>query len=641
LAAESGGSSKVGARTGAGGIHPGWADELRRRYLRGEASQFILHGNVFDVVEWGGELLPLGEYLTQHLLGENKDLIVVFNLATGGRLVRRRNDLGGLEDLLVQRQPTKFLPAVERLLKTEQKVALIVEYAETVAPAADPALMQDDDRTAVVTLHRWSMSPEIEAADNVVLLLAENLSEVHPKLVSNPKIATVRLPMPDEETRRRVVAVCQPDADVAWRDRLAGITAGLRAVQMQAILQPAAAAQDAASEEQRVRFLKEILSPPGTAAASDLEARARKLAALTRGMSPEEVRGLIAPGAGEVDLEQARRKQRAEERDEIDRLIAHRKREIIERECYGLIEFVEPGHDFRVVGGIEGVKAELQRIARNIREGNAARVPMGLLFTGPMGAGKTFVAEAFAKESGLTTIKFKNFRSKWVGATEANLERILQVVQAIGQVLVIIDEGDRAFGNQSDGDGDGGTSSRVIGRIKEFMSDTANRGRVLFIVMTNRPDKLDVDIKRAGRLDRKVPLLYAQSAEEVEAVVNAQLRKHRFDNGLSFPQDRAAVSEKMLGLSNADFEAIVLLAGELAAAAAPDQRTPRITGATMEQAIADYLPSRDTKMLEYMELLAVFEASNRKMLPRKYQSMSAEELQARLDLLRLECGNRR
>ena len=74
---------------------------------------------------------------------------------------------------------------------------------------------------------------------------------------------------------------------------------------------------------------------------------------------------------------------------------------------------------------------------------------MGLLFTGPMGAGKTFVAEAFAKESGLTTIKLKNFRSKWVGATEGNLERILQVVQAIGQVMVIIDEGDRAFGNQA------------------------------------------------------------------------------------------------------------------------------------------------------------------------------------------------
>ena len=82
---------------------------------------------------------------------------------------------------------------------------------------------------------------------------------------------------------------------------------------------------------------------------------------------------------------------------------------------------------------------------------------------------------------------------------------------------MIIDEGDRAFGN-TDGEGDGGTSSRVIARIKEFMSDTSNRGRILFLVMTNRPDKLDVDLKRAGRLDRKIPFLYSQTPEEVEKV---------------------------------------------------------------------------------------------------------------------------
>jgi SpoVK/Ycf46/Vps4 family AAA+-type ATPase len=256
-----------------------------------------------------------------------------------------------------------------------------------------------------------------------------------------------------------------------------------------------------------------------------------------------------------------------------------------------------------------------------------------------MGTGKTFVAEAFAKECGLTTIKFKNFRSKWVGATEGNLEKILTVIQAIGQVIVIIDEGDRSFGN-SDGDGDGGTSSRVIARLKEFMSDTENRGRVLFILMTNRPDKLDVDIKRAGRLDRKVPLLYAQTAEEIEAVLLAQLRKHKLTWDVSFPADRAEISQPMLGLSNADFEAIMLLAAEYAAGPEMDL-VALITKKHMMQAQADYLPSRDQKMLEYMELLAVFEASNRQMLPKKYQDMTAQELQARLDVLRLECGQRR
>jgi transitional endoplasmic reticulum ATPase len=613
--------------------HPPWAEELRRRYLRGEASQFVLHGNVFDLVEFRGELLPVREYLTDRLLSESKDVVVVYNVSSGGKIVHRKPgaELSDFDQLLVARERSKFLPAMERVLRTSHKVAVILEYAETIAPAADPALMSDDDRTAVVTLHRWSMSAEIEASDSVVVLLAENLSELHPKLVSNPKIATVRVPMPDEDERRRVIAQCLPKADEAYAARLASITAGLRAVQIQAILQPPppGAAED---EEERIRFLKKVLGEES----KDAEGRARKLATLTRGMSPEDVRTLLAPDGGAADEEAAR--QRA--RDEVDRIIARRKREIIERECYGLIEFVEAKHDFRVVGGIEGVKTELQRIARAIRDGHTERVPMGLLFTGPMGAGKTFVAEAFAKESGLTTIKLKNFRSKWVGATEGNLERIFQVVQAIGQVLVIIDEGDRAFGNQEGGDGDGGTSSRVIARIKEFMSDTSNRGRILFILMTNRPDRLDVDIKRAGRMDKKIPLLYAQSTEEVEAVLSAQLRKHRLQSALTFPDDRAAVSVPLLGLSNADFEAVVLLASELAVGTDPSAAVP-IGRELMVQAIADYLPSRDVKMLEYMELLAVFEASNRKMLPRKYQTMSAEELQARLDLLRLECGTRR
>lgn len=618
-------------------MHPAWAEELRQRYVRGEASQFILHGNAFDVVEWRGELLQLDQYLADKLF-ENKDIVVVYNVATGARIVKRAKSAkdsaallnAGFDELITNPDRTKFMPAMERVLKTCQRIALVIEYAETVAPAADPALMIDSDRAAVVTLHRWSLSREIEASDNVVVLLCENLSELHPKLVSNPKIATVHLPMPDEDTRKRVIRICMPKAEPAYVDRLASITAGLRGVQIQAIVTPPQADGDLDAEE-RFRYIKGIL-----AGQPEADARARRFAQLTQGMTEDEIRELVAPGTqkpspGESDKEA---------RDEIDRLIAKRKREIIERECYGLIEFVEPGHDFRVVGGIEGVKAELQRIARAIREGNTRRVPMGLLFTGPMGAGKTFVAEAFAKESGLTTIKLKNFRSKWVGATEGNLERILQVVQAIGQVVVIIDEGDRAFGNQSDGDGDGGTSSRVIARIKEFMSETKNRGRILFIVMTNRPDRLDIDIKRAGRLDRKIPLLYPQEPEEVEAVIGALLRKHKLTTEVTFPAHRAEVSQKLVGLSNADIEAVVLLAAENASG--PEARpVDRIGKADFEKATQDYLPSRDNKMLEFMELLAVFEASNRQMLPKKYQSMSAEELQVRLELLRLECGNRR
>ena len=239
----------------------------------------------------------------------------------------------------------------------------------------------------------------------------------------------------------------------------------------------------------------------------------------------------------------------------------------------------------------------------------------------------------------------KNFRSKWVGSTESNLERILGVVHGIGNVIVIIDEADRSFGSGGDGDGDGGTGSRVIARLKEFMSDTANRGRVLFILMTNRPDKLDIDIKRAGRLDRKIPFLYPQTAPEVEQILAAQIRKHKLTTQIEFPRDRAAISEKIVGYSNADFEAIALLANDYHCCVAdPSTATDAPITAVTEhvgQAIVDYLPSRDLEMLEYMELLAVFEASNRRMLPDKYARLSLDELQKRMAELKLRCGNRR
>jgi SpoVK/Ycf46/Vps4 family AAA+-type ATPase len=287
---------------------------------------------------------------------------------------------------------------------------------------------------------------------------------------------------------------------------------------------------------------------------------------------------------------------------------------------------------------MEEVKKDLALVAENIREGRTSRVPMGILFTGPMGTGKTFVAEAFAKECGLTTIKLKNFRSKWVGATEGNLEKILSVIRAIGQVVVIIDEGDRAFGT-TDGESDGGTSSRVIARIKEFMSDTSNRGRILFLVMTNRPDKLDVDLKRAGRLDRKIPFLYSQTAEEVEQVARASVRKNRIQTTVDFATIRASFSEKLVGYSNADVEAVLLLANDNAAREAGGDAP--VTEQHLVAAVNDYFPSRDAELLEYMELLAVFESSSRRLLPAKYATLSPEELDLRLRTLRLAVGGRR
>jgi SpoVK/Ycf46/Vps4 family AAA+-type ATPase len=171
------------------------------------------------------------------------------------------------------------------------------------------------------------------------------------------------------------------------------------------------------------------------------------------------------------------------------------------------------------------------------------------------------------------------------------------------------------------------------------MSDTSNRGRILFLVMTNRPDKLDVDLKRAGRLDRKIPFLYAQTPEEVEMIARALLRKNKIDTQVDLTAIRDGFAAKLIGYSNADIEAVILMANDDAAREAGTAAP--VTAEHLQRAASDYFPSRDVELLEYMELLAVFEASSRRLLPAKYATITPEELDARLRALRAVVGGRR
>ncbi|MCC6807633.1 MAG: ATP-binding protein [Deltaproteobacteria bacterium] len=600
---------------------PDWANDLRQRYLRGEAAQFILHGNVHDVVLHEGKELPIEEFLATVMLGGNKDTIVSYNNSTGVKFNKRKPKLEGLEELVLHRSRDKVLPLLERALVTESRFALLLTYAETLCPAADLSMYSDTDRSALVTLHRWASLPALEHSDNLVIMLTENLSELHPRLVNNARVSAIRIPLPSEGERKAFVKHLAPRFDQASIDRLAEITAGLKMVQVRGILSPDDLQDDV---DDRKKLITELLGEEGT------PERVEGLAKITKGMGAEEIRQLVAPkkalpGAGNGIT------------PEMERLIAKHKRSIIERECAGLLEFVEPKHGFEVVGGMEEVKRELNRVAKAIREGNVGRVPMGFLFVGPMGTGKTFVAEAFAKESDLTAVKFGSFRSKWVGATESNLDRILDVISGMGQVIVIIDEVDRALAG-NDGGSDGGTESRVIARLKEFMSDSQNRGRILFILMTNRPDLLDTDIKRTGRLDRKIPFFYSQTPEDVLPILSALLKRHKLKPGFDVAAQQKNILEKLVGWSNADIEGVVLLGASLADTAGR-RDTPTLED--MQKAVDDYLPSRDVNILEFMELLAVYEASNKSMLPKKYQGLSPQELSDKLQAARLRVGHRR
>ena len=289
---------------------------------------FVLHGNVHDVVIDGNDIMSVGDYVARTVF-EKKDIVIRYNVSTGCRFAKKAGKIDGLEDLMTQRSPDKVLPALERLLYTQNNVGLVLEYTEMIAPAGDASFQSEADRLSVVTLQRWSLAPQLEASDNIVIAMTEMPSELNPKIVANPRVAAVKIPMPSLDERRAIIKNVNPAIDDTWVERLAAITAGLKSVQIKSILQPHDSGDD--DPEARLRYIKQLV-PDDT--------RAKKLASVTAGMSRDEIAQLVgvsAPAANKDDPH-----------EEIMKLIGKRKREVIERECFGLIEFVEPAHDFSI-----------------------------------------------------------------------------------------------------------------------------------------------------------------------------------------------------------------------------------------------------------------------------------------------------
>jgi AAA+ superfamily predicted ATPase len=555
-------------------VLPGWAEELRGRYLAGEAIQFLLHGNVHDLVPFEGEFITLREFLVRGLLN-TKDVILFYDASEGLSFARpemkerffkalnvRRAVLGELPVTELAQDPAELLPVLEDYLLTPGvRAALVLDFVESIVPTGDVGFLSRGDRANLITLQRWAKEPALLASDNVVVLVTESLADVNKRITQSPQVVPVSIPMPDEADRLALIEhrlEAQPLPLELTPQQLARTTSGLRRIQL-----------------------------------DNLFRQARK-------------------SGVPVTFE----------------LVAAKRKEIIETECFGLVELVDAKHGLDAVGGMDGVKQVLMLAASAIREGKARHVPMGIMLVGPMGTGKSFLAEAFAKESGLTCLALKNFREKWVGSTEGNLEKILGIVRSLGNVMIIVDEVDRALGGE---DGDSGTSSRVFAKIKAFMADTSQRGKVLWLVMTNRPDKLDIDLKRPGRFDQKIPLFFPKTAEERERIFRALLHKNRVEADLPDLAEPVAATE---GYSGAELEAIVLLADQVAGL----RGSAAVQLEDVLEAVADFIPNRNRRMIEYMELLAVFECSSRRLLPEVFRSLSNEELQERLQELESELG---
>jgi SpoVK/Ycf46/Vps4 family AAA+-type ATPase len=303
------------------------------------------------------------------------------------------------------------------------------------------------------------------------------------------------------------------------------------------------------------------------------------------------------------------------------------KKDLIEREGQGLLDFVESSFTLDNVAGHDAVKAWLREDTALLKKGAVRALPMGYLIAGRIGTGKTFLVQCWAGELGIPCVVFKNFRDRWVGATESNLEKIFAILRALGQVVVFVDEADQAAGKREGGDGDSGLSGRVYSMLAKEMSDTRNRGRIIWVFATSRPDLLEVDLKRQGRLDVHIPLFPPETPQEREALLLAIARK------LKFPLvagDLPPFTDSQ-PLGGNELEGVLVRALRIYELSEEPRRP-------IKDVLADVLkevrPNPHTRKLEYMDLVAVKECTDVRFLPERFRELTPEELETRIDALR-------
>lgn len=571
---------------------PAWAARMRDLFRSGSVAQFILHGNVFDVIPSGDRQVSLKAFLDEAMFA-SYDTVLHYDRSRGVRATRGGEDwsgwlqqaLGDANPISSTREPGVALELIDRyLLRTLnlaaiqqrtaaagdpaasgiRKVAVVVDFAEFVVPRADAAQLGGPFAANVVKVLGWANDPAILQANVITVLIAEGIHDLNALVGDNPHTAEIKLPLPDEAEMS------------AYVDTLA-----------------------------RTQV-------PDLASKSDLP-----LALLGQRLT-----GLSRVGARRLVTMAARSGQRL-----TADWVAKIKKELIESECQGLLDFIESKLTLDDMAGSDAVKAWLREDAALLAKGALHALPMGYLVAGRIGTGKTYLVQCWAGELGIPCVVFKNFRDKWVGATESNLEKIFSVLKAIGQVLVFVDEADQAAGKREGGDTDGGLSGRVYAMLAKEMSDTRNRGRILWVFATSRPDLLEVDLKRQGRLDVHIPLFAPETPAEMRALFRAIARK------LKFPLSDEDLPEldPAQGLGSNEIEGVLVRAlrvWELAADPKPPLRD------ILAGVLREVRPSAHTRKLEFMDLVAVKECTDQRFLPPRFRDLTPEAIEARLTELR-------
>jgi SpoVK/Ycf46/Vps4 family AAA+-type ATPase len=539
---------------------PGWASELALAYESGAHGQFVLYGNVHDRLSAGRKLVNLAGYLENELLA-GFQVVLADDLGNGLTIERGGEIVEQWAGANLEQAPREPLAAI-------QYVSRYLRYLGNLR-----ALGRESKENVAVILRGIDQIAPADGAGyehgSITSLLREWASEA---------------PFCELPFTSILIADNLNDVEplIAFDTHVARIRVPL---------------PDAPSLESALDILR--TQEP---AAFSPGARLDQLAAALVGVTVSALESLI--------------KIRDHSKQALNAADLTRiKKELVERDSAGLVEFIESKRTLDDYHGQDALKRWLRQDVALWQAGDLKALPMGYLLCGPVGTGKTFLVECLAGEAGVPVVRLKNFRDRWVGSSEGNLEKIFRLVRALGRCMVFIDEADQTLGRRDSGSGDSGLSGRLYSMIAQEMADTANRGRVLWILASSRPDLIEVDLKRPGRVDVKVPLLPTATAAESATLIGALAKRYGLDIGADALQKLEPKMPTLLTPGAA--EALVVKAYR-------HSRTQNVAPpAALEACLADYQNPVPADVLEFQMRIAVREATDLAFVPAPFRKFAA------------------
>ncbi len=174
------------------------------------------------------------------------------------------------------------------------------------------------------------------------------------------------------------------------------------------------------------------------------------------------------------------------------------------------VELTIPRVTWEDIGDLEEAKQKIRELVElplrhpELFKHLGIEPPKGILLSGPPGTGKTLLAKAVANEANayFVAINGPEIMSKYYGESEARLREIFEEAKKNAPAIIFIDEIDAIAPKREEVTGE--VEKRVVAQLLTLMDGLQERGQIVVIGATNRPDAVDPALRRPGRFDREI-----------------------------------------------------------------------------------------------------------------------------------------